>query len=795
MKIEELKNLDMENVVGDFESTTSTITDSSMSFIMDLLSKALYSNPIGSIIREITSNCFDSHVEAKVNDAVVISKGYDEEGTYITFKDIGVGLSPFRIKNIYINYGSSTKRESNNEIGGFGLGSKSPLSYTDAFEITTISDKIEFEILEGVKAPYIAKKVLKTIKSIRYEYTYIFSKGKSRPTLDLLTKKQTDKRNGTEIKIPIKSNDVFKFEQELKSQLCYFDNVYFKGWGVENVYKIYEGKYYKFKSTNQYSDEMHIILGKVAYPIDWYILGIDRIDISVGVKFEIGELLVTPNRENLRYEDHIIKLVRDRVLLAFEELKDLYKEQNNPYENYIDWYLNKNKRACITFGDKSSLYPDTLYLNDVKGLDKKIRYTGFKELPYFYDFDLVPRLYQFSFAISDGKILDRNNKNFVNYLIDYRNQKYLLFCNNKASIAGAKNFYWKSKICITKTLSRLPKQVFINKYKKAKGEKDIESYNIKFGNGKHYFLLGQYKKIYQTIKQVRSELELGILHYDNIPKEAYKQYTEFNKANNASLQRKLNGKVFVKDLYSFTDREISVKEIENFNGIIVYGNRDDKFKLDKAKNFLKQIKTIPNKYARVFLISKQNEKYFKNKDNMVNVNNFYSDHKLFRRMASCYKIEQFFDSCSNEDEFANKINEICSQVGVLLTDLIKYKDKYITSRLNPDLKNEILEIANKNNLFDPVIEGIFDKVNLWFKGVEVLRYTTIDDNSLPYILKYLKENKKKLNYEYYCKYVLPKPELKFKQEEEGQIIMLFPEQEEQLNEEVTKFKYITDKQA
>jgi len=124
-------NLDIENIAGDFGTKKAGLDASSLPFLFKMVSESLYSNPIGSLIRELTSNCFDSHTEAKVDDAVLIKKDSDEEGDYISFNDFGVGLSPERIDNIYMNWFSSTKRETDDLIGGFGLGSKSPLSYTN----------------------------------------------------------------------------------------------------------------------------------------------------------------------------------------------------------------------------------------------------------------------------------------------------------------------------------------------------------------------------------------------------------------------------------------------------------------------------------------------------------------------------------------------------------------------------------------------------------------------------------------------------------------------------------------
>ena len=213
-----------------------------------------YSNPIGSIIREITSNGFDAHIEAGVTDKPVMVT-FDETEQAVRVTDFGVGLSPERVNDIFTKFFSSTKRETNDQIGAFGLGSKSPLSYTDMFQVRT--------------------KYGSTV------YDYVIHKSDGVPSLVEVSKDTwadvdnpwQSNENGTSVIIPVKSGDMGTFIREAKTQLAYFDNVFLNGKDCDdyNKEKIYRGSNYIYRASQGYAthalSNIHICVGKVYYPL------------------------------------------------------------------------------------------------------------------------------------------------------------------------------------------------------------------------------------------------------------------------------------------------------------------------------------------------------------------------------------------------------------------------------------------------------------------------------------------------------------------------------------------------
>jgi DNA topoisomerase VI subunit B len=103
------------------DSIAMSLDLDSAQILMQMLSKNLYSDGIGSTVRECASNALDSHRRSGCKDSIIVSFGTNAQGAYeFSVEDFGTGLDADDVKNIISKYGKSTKRNSSTELGMMG---------------------------------------------------------------------------------------------------------------------------------------------------------------------------------------------------------------------------------------------------------------------------------------------------------------------------------------------------------------------------------------------------------------------------------------------------------------------------------------------------------------------------------------------------------------------------------------------------------------------------------------------------------------------------------------------------
>lgn len=343
-----------------------------------LLSDTLYQNKIGSMIREVSCNAYDSHVAAGKFDLPFEIHLPNRLEPFFSVKDFGVGLSHEEVTTIFTCFGKSTKTESNDQVGAFGFGSKTPFAYTEAFTIVSIKD--------GVKNTYGA-----------------IVQENGTPAVNLMSSEETTEGNGVEISVGVEYYDNSTFRDETISQLRYFKvKPIIKG--VELTWPDPMAGVIEQHGDNTFfrnSGCTEVVQGGVAYPVDLGQLkkGIgDRPDLKRFIErsvygyrpvmfFDIGMIAVTPSRESISYDSQTIKNILDRLdFVRVELLKRLDTEMASVttiwdrtkllsaraefFSDLID--IDNNKYGVKSYSGQPYIYMPTGFSDDIETAKGKI---------------------------------------------------------------------------------------------------------------------------------------------------------------------------------------------------------------------------------------------------------------------------------------------------------------------------------------------------------------------------------------------------------------------------------------
>lgn len=598
----------------------------SESEIFDILTDGLYSDPIGSIVREITTNCFDAHIEAG-NDTpknpVLVKLTKEVSGNFISFIDNGVGMSPDRVYNVYGTYLKSTKDDSNAFHGGFGLGGKTPLTYTKSFFAVTRKDGIQ--------------------------YTYNVFEGDDSPKIELLSQESTKEGNGTEIKIPVLESDIREFEQSTLRQLYYFENIIFEGFSdkyVTNDYKIIRGKTFVYRGES-YDNYMHVCFGKVAYPIAYETLGLEQSDyaVPVAVQIEIGELDgtgVTRSREQLKYTPKNREILIKKMNAVKQELSDMLGKQMDNVQT-IEQYYDAMKNYSI--------------LNLTKDVSLDLEYIVEKNdivLPNFkYDDISMPSyngLIDMFYGVKRfGKKETKRGTNYTHRTFEeikdrtdivhttgefkrkVLKQSFLQHYNQRFYLHTPKDF---SDVEDFNFLKRKLGLTILEDYKiKSKPSKATDAMGNLIDDGTRQrvkYLVPKKKGDQLTtdfIGEVHALMAKYAIDYDQlVVPESYKELRKKDRISTDMLKDAIKAKLMGSNGWSSNRTNIKFKEYVEFKGTIYYGFRDDESDLKQAARIALDISgddAISDTYYSTYnggtgfkgmlfpMIAKGTEKHFK----------------------------------------------------------------------------------------------------------------------------------------------------------------------------------------
>ena len=354
-----------------------------------ILSSGLYANKIRAVIRELSCNAVDSHQSAGKMDTPFDVHLPNQLEPWFAIRDYGVGLDHAQISKIYTTYFMSTKGESNDQIGGLGLGSKSPFSYTDNFTVTTCKN--------GVKGIYTA-----------------FINEIGVPSIALMETTETTDPNGVEVKFSVNDRyDFDKFAQEAR----YVYQTFALRPVISGVHRFefHTTKYLEkdiIPGVHYLSGERsRAIMGSVPYPIDVPNSAANLGDLAgllgcgLELQFAIGEIKFQASREGLSYVPETIAAIKAKLqalnaVLASKVAKEadaitcLYarleylknKHGQDLFTAAVVKYVTDTKFPLVDLsGTTGRYFREKTFELDVKVLEKKynIKINAFTKQHYY----------------------------------------------------------------------------------------------------------------------------------------------------------------------------------------------------------------------------------------------------------------------------------------------------------------------------------------------------------------------------------------------------------------------------
>jgi len=354
------------------EMKVSTLTIDNPGMMLAHMFDTIYTNKAKIVVQEIACNCRDAHREVGKADVPITIKLPNKLDTSLQFIDEGPGLSPQRIDAIYNSVGASTKRGSNDQTGGFGIGSKTPWSLTNMFLVKTTAWEGEGENRELVYREYTM---------LREGLFFTCNQ-----TGDPEVKDPALNKSGTIIEMQLEEKEWQNIESEIQKIFISWDpkpNILGYSSG-EWVWKtrldpLFEGKGWKVYNGQAYYNHTHVFMDNIPYPLDWSAMETAFVslmtDVSIpgtateemndivinknndpmtsarirtlwhqaailqnvtcGLFFKTGELDPALNRESLQYTPQTVRRIVARMLAATQIILTTYQKKVEAAPTYV----------------------------------------------------------------------------------------------------------------------------------------------------------------------------------------------------------------------------------------------------------------------------------------------------------------------------------------------------------------------------------------------------------------------------------------------------------------------------
>ena len=678
------------------ESIGMSLDLDSAQILMQMLSKNLYSDSIGSTIRECASNALDSHRRAGVEDPIVVSFKLDDNNNYVfCVEDFGIGLDADDVKNIISKYGKSTKRNSDTELGMMGLGFKAPLAYTSSFYFICRKDGMERK--------------------------YMMYEGEDTNTIDLLYERPTADRDGVKVIVPVKWGDRTNFYSKIQEQLAYFDSVYLDvtagGHSVNNKFTIYRGEYFQYSEMSK-DDYLHICLDNVYYPLDFNKLGISNLEFPVALRFSLTDgIFPTPNREAIRYTQE----AKDIILERLGQMSDFFIEKYNremenctTFNQVIEYYTSKKRSVEIIPGKSLNVGYLSIFSDVVMNEPKMegVKHLNLKKL--VDNSEYILNEYAVTYTLNRGKFkevkggsweanISRNNvMSSITYMYSSRiSELKKAYLRTHLQNGTYNNHYFVKRIG---TFSLFNKTAASNYMKSLKRDNYYQLLELSKIKKEHW------REAIIEFQGIVNSMISGFKNLDDVvvPDSFIQSRKQINGRIGVSRREKLAGDIIVKEarqLERFVDGKNckfvpdtwSLKDMPKKKTLIVYGHHDDSLDLDKLYSI-----TCGKMNITIISLSTKEIKVLEalELNNVMSYSKFMEGtNKPFKKLVTAYLINKLMSDQAYVFRKSNYLKNVSSELMNKLSLLEDYRNKNYKDG-STEIYTAMLELAQENNLFD-----------------------------------------------------------------------------------------------
>lgn len=317
--------MQINTVKRKIESSGLSNSRATFSFMMnskvfDTLTK-LYTNIPDAIVRELIANGLDASKEAGNAYTPLDVHVPTRLEPWFSVRDYGAGMTHTFMMEGYPVVGLSTKDMSQEFIGGFGIGRISALAYTDSYTVECIND--------GEKRIYTVFKNEEGLPDVVQMGSTIYT---------------DDEPSGTTVKVAVKDHDIRRFSLAIMERFQWYSvqpNVNDPSVIPEPVKWVNKTDLW---GKAEYSDiDCIAVMGEIAYRVNinqvqdnWNYNLRNYLNNNFVMFFDIGELSIAPNREELQYDDHTIEKIRNRVKQMQDDVIKTWQDKLDKCDNLWD---------------------------------------------------------------------------------------------------------------------------------------------------------------------------------------------------------------------------------------------------------------------------------------------------------------------------------------------------------------------------------------------------------------------------------------------------------------------------